>query len=70
MGIPAENAARIFNYGFTTKENGHGFGLHNSANAANELGGSLTAHSDGAGRGARFTLDVPLRKSGAMGHDG
>jgi len=52
---------RLFNYGFTTKPDGHGFGLHSSALAARELGGALTAHSDGPGKGARFTLELPLR---------
>ncbi len=60
VGIPAENLARIFNHGFTTKQDGHGFGLHSAANAAKEMGGSLRVHSDGAGRGATFTLELPL----------
>ena len=59
IGIPAENLARIFNFGFTTRKNGHGFGLHSSALAARELGGSLHALSDGSGRGATFVLDLP-----------
>jgi signal transduction histidine kinase len=50
---------RIFGHGFTTRRNGHGFGLHSSALAIKELGGSLTAHSDGAGKGANFTLLLP-----------
>jgi signal transduction histidine kinase len=60
MGILPENMARIFTQGFTTRKTGHGFGLHSAALAANELGGRLTAHSDGAGRGATFTLRLPL----------
>ena len=59
IGIPPENLLKIFAYGFTTKEYGHGFGLHSSALAAAEMGGSLTAYSDGSGRGATFTLDLP-----------
>lgn len=59
VGIPAENLDKIFRHGFTTKRGGHGFGLHASANAARELGGSLTAMSDGPGRGATFTLELP-----------
>jgi signal transduction histidine kinase len=60
MGIPAENLVRIFSHGFTTKKHGHGFGLHSSANAAKELGGALTARSDGRNRGATFTLELPF----------
>lgn len=59
VGIPPENLTRIFGHGFTTRANGHGFGLHSAANAAREMKGSLTVHSDGPGRGATFTLEVP-----------
>ena len=59
VGIPPENMARIFNHGFTTKQDGHGFGLHSGANAAREIGGNLTARSAGPGQGAEFTLEVP-----------
>lgn len=59
VGIPRENLTRIFSHGFTTKTKGHGFGLHSCANAASELGGSLVVTSDGPGKGATFTLDVP-----------
>ncbi len=60
-GIAPENLTRIFNHGFTTKKNGHGFGLHSSANTAKEVGGNLTAASDGPGRGALFTLELPMK---------
>jgi signal transduction histidine kinase len=59
VGIPAENVARIFAHGFTTKNDGHGFGLHTSALAAAEMSGSLTAHSDGPGQGSTFILELP-----------
>jgi C4-dicarboxylate-specific signal transduction histidine kinase len=59
VGIPPENMIRIFNHGFTTRKDGHGFGLHSGALAAKEMGGSLTAQSDGMGRGATFTLELP-----------
>jgi two-component system NtrC family sensor kinase len=61
MGIAAENLTRIFQLGFTTKKDGHGFGLHSGANAAVELGGSLTAHSAGPGQGAAFLLELPVQ---------
>jgi PAS domain S-box-containing protein len=60
VGMSAEVLAQIWQFGFTTKKAGHGFGLHNSANAAHEIGATLTAHSDGAGRGARFVLRLPI----------
>lgn len=60
VGIPRENLERIFGYGFTTRAEGHGFGLHSSALAAHELGGTLRAESPGPGMGATFTLTLPL----------
>jgi len=59
-GIKPENLTRIFTYGFTTRSEGHGYGLHSSANAAREMGGLLGAASEGPGRGATFTLDLPM----------
>lgn len=58
-GIAEENRTRIFQYGFTTRKSGHGFGLHWSALTAKEMGGSLSIHSDGPGKGATFTLELP-----------
>ena len=60
-GIAPENLTRIFAHGFTTRKNGHGFGLHGSALAAKEMGGTLSAHSDGPGQGATFTLELPAQ---------
>jgi C4-dicarboxylate-specific signal transduction histidine kinase len=60
VGIPPENLTRIFSHGFTTRKDGHGFGLHSGALTARELGGALTVHSDGPGRGATFILKLPL----------
>jgi C4-dicarboxylate-specific signal transduction histidine kinase len=60
VGIPPENLTRIFSHGFTTRERGHGFGLHSGANAAKEMGGQLSAFSAGPGRGATFTLELPV----------
>jgi signal transduction histidine kinase len=59
VGIPPENLDRIFSHGFTTRQDGHGFGLHSGALAAQEMGGSLTVQSDGPGQGAEFTLELP-----------
>jgi signal transduction histidine kinase len=62
VGIPQENLTRIFSQGFTTRKDGHGFGLHSAANLAHELGGSLTVESAGPGRGAKFILEIPIEK--------
>jgi NO-binding membrane sensor protein with MHYT domain len=66
IGIKAEALKRLFEFGFTTKKDGHGFGLHSSAILAQELGGHLAGHSDGAGTGARFALRLPLIATGQM----
>ncbi|XXF81613.1 ATP-binding protein [Myxococcaceae bacterium GXIMD 01537] len=60
VGIAPEMLTRIFQYGFTTRKEGHGFGLHSSAVATQELGGSLTVHSAGPGQGATFTVELPF----------
>ena len=59
VGILAENMGRLFTHGFTTRQSGHGFGLHSGALAAQQLGGSLHAESDGLGCGAAFILELP-----------
>ncbi len=64
VGIAPDQLVSIFRYGFTTKSAGHGFGLHNAANTARLLGGSLRVHSDGVGRGATFTLELPRQPPG------
>ncbi len=63
IGIHPDNLNRIFRHAFTTKEDGHGFGLHSSALAASELGGSLSVQSDGVGQGAEFTLRIKAESS-------
>lgn len=63
VGISAENMGRIFSFGFTTRKDGHGFGLHSGALTARELGGSLTGRSEGPGKGAIFMLELPAAKT-------
>lgn len=60
VGIAPENLTRIFAHGFTTKKSGNGYGLHCGALAASEIGGALWVHSDGIGKGATFTLKLPV----------
>jgi signal transduction histidine kinase len=58
-GIAADKLVRLFAHGYTTRKNGHGFGLHSCALAAKEMAGTITASSDGLGKGATFTLELP-----------
>jgi two-component system NtrC family sensor kinase len=69
IGLPHENLTRIFAHGFTTKKDGHGFGLHSGALAARQMGGALWAESDGPGRGATFVLELPIAAKGARRKD-
>ncbi len=60
VGIAHEHLNKLFTHGFTTKKEGHGFGLHSAYVAAEQLGGTLTGYSDGVNRGATFTLELPI----------
>ena len=62
-GIARDDLTRIFQHSATSRAE-HGVDLHACACAAGELGGTLAAASDGLGRGARFTLTLPLRAAG------
>ncbi|MGH7970409.1 MAG: PAS domain-containing sensor histidine kinase, partial [Limisphaerales bacterium] len=64
IGMPPETLARLFSHGFTTRKDGHGFGLHSGASLSKELGGSLTAYSQGIGKGAVFILELPCGRLG------
>jgi signal transduction histidine kinase len=59
-GIAHKNLKKIFSHGFTTSKEGFGFGLHSCANLANEMGGSISAESDGENKGASFLVKIPI----------
>jgi signal transduction histidine kinase len=65
VGISEAVMGRLFEFGFTTRKDGHGFGLHSSAALAREMGGSLRAYSRGTGLGACFTLGLPMTRGEA-----
>lgn len=60
IGIEPDKLTEVFTYGFTTKKDGHGFGLHSAANDIKTMGGSLTVASDGLNTGATFTIELEL----------
>jgi NO-binding membrane sensor protein with MHYT domain len=66
IGIAPDALNRLFEFGFTTKKDGHGFGLHTSAILAKELGGHLVGHSEGVAQGALFTLRLPMQAVSEM----
>jgi sensor histidine kinase regulating citrate/malate metabolism len=60
--VAPENLAKLFRKGYSTKSQAtnSGLGLHWCANTLNALGGSISAHSEGLGRGTCFVVVVPL----------
>ncbi len=66
VGISPEHLTRIFAHGFTTKKDGHGFGLHSAVLFAHEMGAALNVSSGGPGHGATFTLKLPRETGGHL----
>ena len=66
VGMSRSTLDRLFNHGFTTRKDGHGFGLHSASSMAKEMGGSVTGQSDGVGKGATFVLEFPCQPPGAQ----
>lgn len=64
VGVSAEDLPKLFQKGYSTKSQAtnSGLGLHWCANTLRALGGSISVHSDGLGRGTRFEILVPLRE--------
>jgi signal transduction histidine kinase len=60
VGCAPADVPKIFSGGYTTKSTGHGFGLHESATSAAELGGSLRVVRTSVGEGVTFRLELPL----------
>ncbi|SMO97086.1 ATP-binding protein [Gracilimonas mengyeensis] len=58
-GINKEHVDKIFSHGFTTKKEGHGFGLHSSANYVTEMGGTMTAKNRQDTSGLSIILSFP-----------
>jgi signal transduction histidine kinase len=65
-GIAASNLTRVFEPHFTTKPEGHGFGLSTSYRIVTNHGGRITAESP-PGQGACFTITLPVNGPGGWG---
>jgi signal transduction histidine kinase len=59
IGLTPEIKERLFAQRFTTRTDGSGLGLHYCANVVREMGGEITAESDGPGTGATFRFTIP-----------
>lgn len=69
IGIPPEKQSQLFRPfvqaegGTTRKYGGTGLGLSISRHLTELMGGALTLHSAGAGKGSTFTLTLPLAET-------
>jgi len=63
-GIKKEHLGRMFEFMFTTKPDGHGFGLSTSHRTIENHGGRITVESE-PGSGARFHIALPLSGPGS-----
>ena len=59
LGIPDKDKEKIFEHGFTTKQKGHGFGLHSCANFMTEMNGQIRVE-DNVTQGAKFVLEFNI----------
>jgi|694.fasta_scaffold126626_1 signal transduction histidine kinase len=57
-GISTADLAKVTRAGFTTKEGGHGLGLHSFAVFLSATGGQLRVESEGPGKGATVSVDL------------
>lgn len=62
-GVPQALRARIFEPGFTTRPEGHGFGLSTAYNVVQNHGGSIRVGTGTKG-GAQFLIALPYRPLG------
>ncbi len=58
-GIAKGELERVFEHGYSHKDEGHGLGLHSSNKFILEMGGWVRAESAGPGKGATFTVHLP-----------
>ncbi|MCP4694920.1 MAG: GHKL domain-containing protein [Desulfobacterales bacterium] len=60
VGFSPDERDNLFKFGYSKKSRGSGFGLHSCANYLIANNGSITAESDGKGKGATFIVQLPL----------
>ncbi len=60
-GFISGSEQAFFDFGYTSKTGGSGFGLHFCAHFLKSIGGGITAYSEGEGRGAEFIIYLPIK---------
>ncbi len=60
IGFEKGTEQGFFDFGYTSKESGSGFGLHFCCYFIQSIGGNIYAQSDGIGKGAEFIIVLPL----------
>ncbi len=60
IGIESKNLQQLLKFGFTTKKQGKGFGLHSVGNFVTLCKGEIQVLSEGREHGARVTLSFPI----------
>ena len=63
-GIEPDKIQKIFEFGFTGKVGGSGFGLHSVATFIQSIGGSIECNSEGRGHGVAFEIRLPMKQKG------
>lgn len=62
IGISPDVIKKLFTFGYTSKANGHGFGLHSSMLSAKEINGDIMVKSPGHNKGTTFTIMLNLEQ--------
>ncbi len=57
-GISSDRLSHLFQYGYTNKADGSGFGLHSVARFVREQGGEINIHSEGVNMGSKVTFTL------------
>ncbi len=59
-GMDPDTVKKVFLYGYSTKQTGHGFGLHSCFNSLKEMHATIQAQSEGLGKGSVFRVFFPM----------
>lgn len=70
IGFSSDEQKNLFKFGYSTKPKGSGFGLHSCANFLIARNGSISARSEGRGKGAEFIVRLALNECNVIPEEG